>query len=118
MACVSVRKRARCASYRRKGRESDLSTVLLQPSFQIRTDPSPENVTFSRSKPGEMEVQKRMVGGRQMGKGVRGGSKAAGCRFSQGGKEQGRRDAGLHLVLRLDGENDEKGGSERVCGGY
>lgn len=33
-------------------REHILSSMLLQPSFQIRAAPSPENVTFSQSERG------------------------------------------------------------------
>lgn len=48
---------------RDRKKERDLSSMLLQPSFQIRTDPSPENVTFSRSKRGRDGGSEKRGGG-------------------------------------------------------
>lgn len=55
-------------------RERDLSSMLLQPSFQIRTAPSPENVTFSRSRRGrDGGSEKGGVGRKTNGEGEGGG---------------------------------------------
>lgn len=65
--------------------------MLLQPSFQIRTAPSPENVTFSRSKRERDGGSENSVGkgggGRQMGKGGREGT--AGFQKREDGRKEG-----------------------------
>lgn len=54
-------------------RESDLSAIPLQPSFQIRAALSLENVTFSWSRQGiDGGTGKGGVGRRQMVEGLRG----------------------------------------------
>lgn len=100
-------------------RERDLSSMPLQPSFQIRTAPSPENVTFSRRRRERDGVQRR-VGGRQM---VMGGA-TAGLEKRRDGRIEGEsekrqyersgkggvRGAGFFLVVfGMDGEKDVRG---------
>lgn len=108
---IRFEKRARGERGRERGRESDLSAMPLQPSFQIRAAPSLENVTFSRSRQGgDGGSRKGGVGwgwwktNVEVGEGQRGD-----CRFSEarktggssrGGKrERERRDAGFHSVM-------------------
>lgn len=93
-----------------KGRESDLSSMLLQPSFQIRTAPSPENVTFSQSRRGRDGGSEKGGGGvggggRQMGKGGR--EATAGSQKREDGRIEGeseRKEAAAE-----DGEREEGG---------